>query len=111
MCPEAVDQTSGRLVEELNCVDCGTWLLVAAQVRDDFTEETTLAAVPELLREHGHPVEVTVDRDQRFVGAAHNEERPNQALSCGKRPPRAAFPDLPARPSVPAEVDPTPGCA
>jgi hypothetical protein len=160
-------------VEALNCVDCGTSLLVSAQVRDDFTEETTLHAVAELLREHGLPVEVTVDRDPRFVGAPgtgdfpspfvrfmtclgvtvrvnpprrpelnafveryhgtfereclrihrpgtldqareataafrehYNAERPNQARSCGNRPPRIAFPDLPARPPVPTEVDP-----
>ena len=27
-------------------------------------------------------------------------------MSCGNRPPRVAFPDLPARPPLPAEVDP-----
>lgn len=36
----------------------------------------------------------------------YNEQRPNQARSCGNRPPRAAFPDLPARPPLPATVDP-----
>src|ERR687887_225006 len=36
----------------------------------------------------------------------YNFERPNQALSCGNRPPRVAFPALPARPSVPLLVDP-----
>jgi len=35
-----------------------------------------------------------------------NHERPNQALSCGNRPPRVAFPNLPARPPVPLLVDP-----
>jgi hypothetical protein len=35
-----------------------------------------------------------------------NEERPNQALCCGNRPPRHAFPDLAPRPSVPVDVDP-----
>jgi hypothetical protein len=35
-----------------------------------------------------------------------NGERPNQARSCGNRPPLEAFPDLPPRPPVPAEVDP-----
>ena len=35
-----------------------------------------------------------------------NHARPNQALSCGNRPPRLAFPALPARPSVPLLVDP-----
>ena len=62
-------QAPARACEALNCVDCGTSLLVAADVRADFTEETTLAAVADLLRAHGLPEEVTVDRDPRFVGA------------------------------------------
>jgi Integrase core domain len=160
-------------VETLNCVDCGTSLLVEAQVRDDFTEATTLQTVAALLRAHGLPEEVTVDRDPRFVGSAsgrdfpspfvrfltclgvavrvippdrpdvnafverfngtykrecllihrpatveqarevtaafrgqYNGERPNQARSCGNRPPLVAFPALPPRPPAPAEVDP-----
>jgi hypothetical protein len=36
----------------------------------------------------------------------YNFERPNQALSCGNKPPRTAFPDLPTLPSIPAQVDP-----
>ncbi len=36
----------------------------------------------------------------------YNTERPNQALSCGNRPPRVAFPALPTLPPLPAEVDP-----
>ena len=35
-----------------------------------------------------------------------NTERPNQARSCGNRPPRTAFPTLPTLPAVPALVDP-----
>ena len=174
--PDDRDGPTGKrqhAVEALNCVDCGTSLLVWAQVRDDFTEETTLTAVADLLREHGLPAEVTIDRDPRFVGAAgagdfpspfvrfltclgvavrvnppqrpdlnafveryhgtfereclrvhkpatleqaravtaafrehDNDERPNQARSCGNRPPRVAFPELPPRPPVPTEVDP-----
>jgi hypothetical protein len=142
-------------------------------VREDFTEETTLTAVAELLQMHGRPVEITFDRDPRFVGAAgvrdfpsplvrfltclgvavhvnppqrpdlnafveryhgtydreclkvhrpttleqarevtaafqahYNTERPNQARSCGNRPPRVAFPALPSCPPVPGFVDP-----
>jgi Integrase core domain len=171
--PSDPDAKRQHAVEALNCVDCGTSLLVAADVRPDFTEETTLAAVAELVRVHGLPREVTLDRDPRFVGAPgagdfpsplvrfltclgvvvrvnpphrpdlnafveryhgtyereclrvhhpatltearevtaafrrhYNEERPNQARSCGNRPPRVAFPELPLRPPVPAEVDP-----
>jgi hypothetical protein len=36
----------------------------------------------------------------------YNYQRPNQARSCGNRPPRLAFPNLPALPSVPAMIDP-----
>ena len=160
-------------VETLNCVDCGTSLLVAADVRADFTEETTLAAIAEFLQAHGRPLEITLDRDPRFVGAPgagdfpsplirfltclgvvvhvnpphrpdlngfveryhgtydreclkvhrpttleqarevtttfqthYNTERPNQARSCGNRPPRVAFPELPPMPPLPMLVDP-----
>src|SRR5262245_3594656 len=68
--PGAPDEKRQHAVEALNCVDCGTSLLVAADVRPDFTEETTLAAVADLVEAHGLPQEVTVDRDPRFVGAA-----------------------------------------
>ena len=171
--PGDPDGKRQHAVEALNCIDCGTSLLVATEVRPDFTEETTLAAVADLLRVHGLPAEVTVDRDPRFVGAAgagdfpspllrfltclgvtvhvnppqrpdlnafverfhrtleheclrvyrpatleqarevttaferhYNTERPNQAHSCGNRPPLEAFPDLVPRPPVPAAVDP-----
>src|SRR5438874_5728707 len=36
----------------------------------------------------------------------YNEERPNQALSCGNQPPRVAFPALPSLPPLPEWVDP-----
>jgi len=46
-------------------------------------------------------VQVTAAFQQHY-----NYERPNQALSCGNRPPRTAFPTLPTLPSVPDLVDP-----
>jgi transposase InsO family protein len=161
-----------HVVEALNCVDCGTSLVVATEVRGDFTEETAVAAVADVLRAHGVPRTVTVDRDTRFVGSPggrdfpapfvrfltclgvevdvcpprrpqkncyveryhgtlereclavhrpatleqaraatdafrqhYNHERPNQATSCGNRPPRAAFPELPTLPALPERVD------
>lgn len=36
----------------------------------------------------------------------YNMERPNQAVTCGNQPPRLAFPDLPALPPLPEQVDP-----
>jgi Integrase core domain len=40
-----------------------------------------------------------------FLSHDHTE-RPNQALSCGNRPPRVAFPALPSLPPLPRFVDP-----
>jgi len=36
----------------------------------------------------------------------YNHERPNQARSCGNRPPTVAFPSLPLLPSLPDQIDP-----
>jgi hypothetical protein len=38
--------------------------------------------------------------------AHYNQERPNQARSCGNQPPRVAFPAFPTLPAVPQTVDP-----
>jgi transposase InsO family protein len=35
----------------------------------------------------------------------YNYERPHQGITCGNRPPRVAFPTLPARPPLPLTVD------
>jgi transposase InsO family protein len=160
-------------IEVLNTVDVGSSLLLDAQARTDFTAETALNSVAELLLSQGAPEQITIDRDPRWVGSqqqrdfpsafmrfilccgiklvicpAHrpdkngfveryhrtyqreclqrtrpadldavrtvtanfkqhyNEERPHQGLSCRNKPPRQAFPDLRARPAVPALIDP-----
>ena len=36
----------------------------------------------------------------------YNAERPNQAITCGNRPPYQAFPELPVRPCLPQRIDP-----
>lgn len=36
----------------------------------------------------------------------YNAERPNQAITCGNRPPYEAFPKLPLRPQLPRRIDP-----
>jgi transposase InsO family protein len=92
-------------VETLNCVDCGTSLLVDARVQDDFTEETVLATVADLLRAHGLPEEVTVDRDPRFVGSASGRDFPSpfvRFLTCLGVAVRVIPPD---RPDVNAFVE------
>ena len=171
--PPEPDGKQQHVVEVLNTVDTGTSILVNAQVREDFTAETTLEAVVETLREQGRPETMTLDRDPRFVGSQkqrdfpspllrllhclgiqvticpprrpdrngfverynrtfeheclrvfapkdadqartltdgfrqhYNHERPNQALSCGNRPPCVAFPNLAPRPLLPSMIDP-----
>lgn len=63
--PEGKQQ---HVVEVLNMVDAGTSLVLNAQVRDDFTMETTVRAVAEAFQQQGLPDAVMVDRDSRFVG-------------------------------------------
>jgi hypothetical protein len=171
--PADPDGKRQHVVEVLNTLDVGTSILLGAAPRDDYTAETSLYAMAELVREQGLPDRVTFDRDARFVGSVqardfpapfvrfwlclgvsvtvcpphhpqsngfveryhrsyteeclrverprtvedmrtvtaayrehYNYQRPNQALSCGNRPPRVAFPALPARLSVPLLVDP-----
>jgi hypothetical protein len=52
-----------------------------------------------------HTLEEVREVNEAFV-QHYNQERPNQALSCGNRPPRVAFPSLPALPPAPGLVDP-----
>jgi hypothetical protein len=167
------DGKQQHLVEVLVTIDTGTSLLLDLTVRDDFTAETTLLAMAEVVQRHGLPQRVRFDRDPRFVGntphgdfpsafvrfwlclgvevdlcAPHrpqdkgfvervnrtleeeclqihqprdlgdtrtatetflphyNHERSNQARTCQNQPPASAFPDLPALPRVPEQVDP-----
>ncbi len=51
--------------------------MVNAQVRPDFTAETTLYAVAEFVQQHGLPQAVTIDRDVRFVGAPQQRDFPS----------------------------------
>jgi hypothetical protein len=171
--PADPDGKQQHVVEVLNTVDMGTSILVNAQVREDFTAETSVHAIVDTLRQHGLPESITLDRDPRFVGSPqgrdfpaplvrmlhclgvqvvvcpprrpdhnafverynrtyeyeclrvyaptdadtvravtaafhqhYNDERPNQAITCGNQPPRQAFPTLPPRPTLPPTVDP-----
>ena len=58
-----------------------------------------------LLVTRPHSLEEVREVNAAFV-LHYNQERPNQALTCGNRPPRVAFPSLPALPSTPGLVDP-----
>jgi transposase InsO family protein len=66
-----------HVVEVLNAVDMGTSVLVTAQVRADFNAETTLQEVASLLRTHGRPLQLTFDRDVRFVSSPSGSDFPS----------------------------------
>ncbi len=68
--PADPDGKRQQVVEVLDTVDMGTSILLGAQVRPDFTAETALRSVADLVQQHGLPVAVTIDRDPRFVGSA-----------------------------------------
>lgn len=78
--PAQPDGKRRHVVEVLNTVDMGTSVLVEAQVRADFTAETTLAEVASLLRTHGRPQQLTFDRDVRFVSSPHGSDYPSALL-------------------------------
>jgi hypothetical protein len=75
--PAAPDGKQQHVVEVLNAVDAGSSVLIAAQVRDDFTADTTLQALADTFRVHGLPDRVTVDRDPRFVGSTRQRDCPS----------------------------------
>ncbi len=63
-----------------------------------LSQECLLVHLP---RSHEQVCEAT----QTFF-AHYNDQRPNQARSCGNQPPRVACPAFPLLPAVPATVDP-----
>lgn len=71
-----------HVVEVLNVVDVGSSQLLEAEVREDFTAETTLA---QILRRRGRPSQLTCDRDPRLVASAQGSDFPSafrRFLSC-----------------------------
>jgi hypothetical protein len=75
--PAQLDGKRQHVVEVLNAVDMGTSVLVQAQVRADFTAETTLQEIANLLRTHGRPELLTFDRDVRFVSSPQGSDFPS----------------------------------
>jgi Integrase core domain len=98
-----------HVVEVLDIVDVGTSILVDAHVRPDknaFVERYHRTFDQECLR-IVQPSDLASAQQVTTTFRKHyNYERPNQAISCGNRPPCVAFADLPARPVLPTQVDP-----
>jgi transposase InsO family protein len=64
-------------VECLNVVDEGTSIVVASQVRSDFTAETALLTLIHIFQERGLPDMLVMDRDPRFVGGPSGSDFPS----------------------------------
>lgn len=57
-------------VQTLHVVDKGSSSLVAAEVREDFTAETTARVLfGEIFPKQGRPDVITMDRDTRLAGS------------------------------------------
>ena len=75
--PADPDGKRQHVVEVLDTVDAGTSILLGAQVRPDFTPETAIHAVADLVQQHGLPQAITIDRDVRLVGAPQQRDFPS----------------------------------
>jgi len=74
--------------------------------RNAFVERYHRSYDSECLKVH-RPSETSQVKEVTEAYHLHyNTERPNQAITCGNRPPRMAFPTLPTLPALPAQVDP-----
>lgn len=110
--PRFVGSASGRdfpssFVRFWQCL--GVDVYICPPKRPDknaFVERFHRSLGEECLDKH-RPTDVGQVREVTTAYRQHyNEERPNQAITCGNRPPRVTFPELPVRPAVPLWVDP-----
>jgi hypothetical protein len=74
--PADPEGKQGHVVEVFDAIDVGTSVLLGAQVREDFTAETSVLAAAELVCAQGLPDHVTFDRDPRFVGSVRGRDFP-----------------------------------
>lgn len=70
-----------HVVETLNVLDVGTSILLEAQVRQDFTAQTALESLAQVLQTHGRPKLLTLDRDPRWVGSPAGSDFPSARLA------------------------------
>src|SRR5215469_4284175 len=110
--PRFVGSASGRdfpspFVRFWQCL--GVQVYICPPKRPDknaFVERFHRSLGEECLDKH-RPTDLGQVREvTRAYHEHYNVERPNQAITCGNRPPCVAFPTLPRRPAVPAFVDP-----
>ena len=78
--PADVEGKQQHVVEVLDAVDVGTSILIAAEVRSDFTMASAIETAAAIVTEKGLPDMVTLDRDPRFVGETSQRESPSPFL-------------------------------
>jgi transposase len=69
-----------HLVESLNLVDEGTSRWVDAQVRGDYSMETSIKALFSTFLLKGYPKYIKMDRDPRFIGSWSANEFPSPLM-------------------------------
>ena len=110
--PRWVGAASGRDFPSAFCrfLWClGMQTIVCPAHRPDlnaFVERYHRTLKYECLLIHAPQTEEQVREVNETFVAHYNQERPNQARSCGNQPPRVAFAELPLLPRVPDVVDP-----
>jgi transposase InsO family protein len=110
--PRFVGSPQGRdfpapLVRLLHCL--GVEVTICPPRRPDknaFVERYNRTFEYECLRVFAPPDIATVQSVTTAFRQHYNYERPNQAVTCGNRPPCVAFPEHPPRPALPTTVDP-----
>ena len=110
--PRWVGSASGRdfpsaFVRFLLCIGVEPNICPPHHPQDNcYVERYHRAYGEECLRVFRHGSEEEVREVTDAFLTHYNWERPNQARSCGNRPPRVAYPTLPVLPALPKEVDP-----
>jgi hypothetical protein len=74
--------------------------------KNPYVERFHRTLSQECLRVHLPRIHPQVNEVTEAFLSHYNDERPNQARSCGNRPPQVACPDFPSLPAVSEMVDP-----
>lgn len=75
--PPEVEGKQQHYVQTLNILDPGNSVLVDNPARDDYTAETAIRTLAEVLQAQGKPKSVTFDRDTRFVASWSGRDFPS----------------------------------
>jgi hypothetical protein len=95
--PEGKQQ---HVVEILNVVDHGSSAVVASEPASDYTAETALRTIADILLEQGCPDRIRLDRDPRWVGSWTAKDFPSpllRFLQCLGIEPKVCPPQTPEK--------------